>query len=62
MYYNVPQTARHDLRRQKYTVLGRQHNPSMHLKLAGRMVAKQTKQFEKSGFLQITEMDQQTDS
>ena len=35
---------------------------SMHLKLAGRMVAKQTKQFEKPGFLQITEMGQQTDS
>ena len=35
---------------------------SMHLKLAGRMVAKQTKQFEKSGFLQITEMGQRTDS
>ena len=62
MYCNVPQTARHNLRRQKYNVPGRQHNISMHLNLAGRMVARQAKQFEKSGFLQITEMGQQTDS
>ena len=56
MYCNVPQTDRHNLRRQKCNVPGRQHDLTMHLKLAGRTVALQAKQFGKSGFLQITEI------
>ena len=50
MYCNVPQTARRNLRRQKHNVPDTQHDLSVCLKLADRMVARQAKQFEKSGF------------
>src|ERR1700677_666473 len=50
MYCNVPQTARHNLRRQKHNVPNRQRDLSVCLKLADRMVARQAKQFEKSDF------------